>query len=403
MAFTLVIYPGTSSKKYALYEGERLRVVKQFERDQTGCTVCSITHQGRGQCLPIEPEVFQVPLRRVVDDLFKEGEIKNLYDIEQVGIRVVAPGTTFQQHAYITDVYLHDLRTQEAIAPLYIPPILTEIEASLRELPKAKLVAVSDSAFHATMPDCARRYSIDHADAERHDVYRFGYYGLSVASVVRRMKTTLGGIPPRTIVCHVGSGVSVTALRNGQSVDTSTSFNPNSGLMMSAQAGDLDTGALLELMRVKNMRVFDAHTYLNTRGGLQGVAGDADLRHVLDGVTRHNEAAVRALNLFVYHLQKQIGSYLAVLGGLDALVFTATAVERNPAIRALIVEPLQQLGMVLHQETNERLIGNEGVISTADSPTTIAVVKNDELAEIAQVAQSFSVPPQPPRDISTMS
>lgn len=391
MAVTLVINPGSSSKKYALFESGRLLVVKHFERDGSEFAMCTTKSGGEKQCQMISFETFQNPLRGVVDDLVREHYFTNLNDVTRVGVRVVAPGSHFQQHTVIDDAYLLELRRREATAPLHISMTIREIEQARMELPHSKIVAVSDSAFHKTMPPHSRQYSIDRNDTAAYDIYRFGYHGLSVSSIVERIHAVTGVEPAKAIVAHIGSGVSLTALRDKQSIDTTMGFAPSSGLVMGTRAGDIEPGALLELMRVKNMGVFDTLTYLNTRGGLFGVGGDSDLRQILEGSARGDVPQTEALALFTYHIKKTIGAYTAALGGLDVLVLTATAAERNPTIRAKILAGLESFGILVDREKNEALVGKEGVISTIDSPVKVAIMRTDEMGEIARVTERLSI------------
>jgi acetate kinase len=247
-------------------------------------------------------------------------------------------------------------------------------------------MAASDSAFHASKPVMAARYSIARSDTEDLDVRRFGYHGLSVQSVVRRIHAVTGKNPGRIIVAHIGSGVSITAIKDGKSIDTTMGFAPGSGLVMASRAGDLDAGALLELMRRKSMGINDAYTYLHTRGGLQGMAGEADFRHVLERHAKGEEDAVQALQIFSYQVKKQLGAMMAILGGVDCLVLTATAAERSPVLRAMCVQGLESLGLELDSDKNEEHVSREGVISISNAPTKIVVMKTDEMGEMQRIA-----------------
>lgn len=388
MAGTLVINPGSSSKKFALYEDGVCLFTLRAEKTADGYAR-TITIDGEQQKDSIQVEQFEQATADMVTELQNRELIRGPADILRVGIRVVAPGTYFQQHRLIDTEYVAHLQDRSPLAPLHTPQLLREIAAARAALPDVPLIGVSDSAFHATKPAVASAYSIPSADAETFDIHRFGYHGLSVASVARRLETIFGGVPPRTIVAHVGSGVSLTALQNGQSIDTTMGFSPESGLIMGTRAGDVDCGALLALMHHKQMRPFDAHVYLSTRGGFQGLMGNSDLRYVLERRAHGDGAAQQTLAQFAYQFRQAIGAYYTTLGGLDAIVLTATAVVRNADIRAVLLEGLEPLGIRLAAQRNHDLIGAEGHIHATDSAVKIQVLKTDEMDEIARSADAF--------------
>ena len=211
-----------------------------------------------------------------------------------------------------------------------------------------------------------------------------------MASVVRRIHSVIGIDPERMIVCHIGSGTSVTAVKNGKSVETSMGFSPTSGLPMSSRAGDLDAAALLELMRLKHWRPRDAEVYINTNGGLAGLSGESDIRRLLDRRVQKDKKAILALDKFSYSIQKEIAAQTVSLGGVDALVLTATAAVRSNELRSLVMSRLGHLGMQISEDRNSALVGKDGVISVRNSPVKVVVMRTDEMGEMAQVATQFS-------------
>jgi acetate kinase len=388
MGKTLIVNPGSSSKKYALFEGRRALLSMRFERTEEGFAACT-AHAGEKQtCEALPREGFEDALARFLEAAIAEKVIADARGIDAVCIRVVAPGTFFQKHRRIDDAFVRALQEKEKSAPLHIPPLLYELSLLRRALPHARFVAASDSAFHAGMPEHARAYSIPPADTASLDLYRFGYHGISIASVVRKMPRILKDAR-RVILCHIGSGVSVTALLDGASIDTSMGYAPGSGLIMGSRAGDVDAGALLEIMRAQSLRPMEAETYLQSRGGLFALTGNADLRHVLAAYAKKDRKAQEAFTMFAYQLRLRIGAYIAALGGLDALVLTATAAERNPELRALLLRNLGVCGIRLDPERNDACIGRDGIISDKNSPVVVAVIANDEQAEMARIAEDF--------------
>ena len=389
MAFTLVINPGSSSKKFALFEGTTLILDAYVERSDEGFLMCSIVGGVQQACDVLDTKAYKNSLKNFLK-LAELSEYKvKAEDITRVALRVVAPGTYFQKHQLITKEYEDKLRANSDLAPLHIPHVLQEVETVRHFLPEAKLIGVSDSAFHAALPEVARRYSLPKADASELDMYRFGYHGLSVSSVMRRSVRVVGQSFSKVIVCHIGSGVSVTALKDGVSVDTSMGYAPGSGVIMGSRSGDVDAGALLTLMQQKHLKPNDAQVYLQTQGGLRALGGESDLRLLLERKSRGDEAATIAIEAFVYHLQKTIGAYSAILGGVEAIFLTATAAERSSALRSILMRPLGSIGITLDENQNQLCVSRDGIISAKDSKVLVAVIKTAEAEEL--VHQSLTI------------
>jgi acetate kinase len=389
MDTTLVINPGSASKKYALFRNGTQIFSAVFERVGKEYEKCVEVNGTRTRCEHIEPSTYEDALAEMLALAVREQVILSVTDIARAGIRIVCPGTFFTQHRAIDALFQTKLRTMEDAAPLHIPHIITELDTLARVLPTVLTIGVSDSAFHTTIPEFAQRYSIRAEDTETLDIHRFGYHGLSVGSVVHSITIKEGVFPKRAIVCHTGSGVSVTALTEGKSFDTTMGFSPTSGLMMNSRAGDLDVGALLYIMRKKDMSVLDAEQYVSEEGGLRGMLGQSDLRIALDRMARGERDATAAVQLFIHYLKKAIGAYVAVLGGIDLLILTGTVAERNPTVRALLCTGLEGVGIPLDHSRNESVTNGEGIISTPKSTARIIVTHTNEMGEIARVAESM--------------
>jgi acetate kinase len=388
MDTTLVINPGSSSKKYALYrQGSEVMNVL-FEHTKEGYGQCVEINGKRQKCEVVLADVYETALQETLKLAKQEGAIQSVQEIRRVGIRVVAPGTYFQKHRVVHDDYISYLKAMEGVAPLHIPGMLRELEALFSVLDGVTVIGVSDSAFHSTMPKYVRTYSLPRKDSESHDIYKFGYHGISVSSVLYQAHEMLGVLPSRTIVCHVGSGVSVTAVCDGQSVDTSMGFAPGDGLMMGSRAGDTDLGALLYLMKVKNFRAEEAEAYINEQGGFRGLINQNDLRIVLDRMARGDVEAKDAILTFTYNIKKKIGAFAAALGGVDLIILTATAAERNPTVRALVCDGLEYLGIDIDVLANENLGTRPGTISDPKSGVKVLVLHTNEMFEIARITES---------------
>lgn len=379
----LVVNTGSTSKKYALYDGEEELLFARFEEKGEGFAYTLRRKGATPTTSEIDAGAYDASLQKFLDIVASEGNAPRV-----VGVRVVAPGTFFLEHRVIDEEYMSALAHVLPYAPLHITPALHEIERVRRLLPRTKLVAASDSAFHKTIPEEHRRYSIKDKDTRELDLYRFGYHGLSAASVMRALPDVLlEDDSPRTIVCHVGGGASVTIVKEGKSLDTSMGFSPASGLHMGTRTGDVDPGALMYLASERRMSLDALRTYVNKEGGMKGVYGKSDMREVLSGYEKGEETAKLAIEMFVSRIKKHIGAGYALLGGLDTLVLTATAVERNSLLRKLITADLEHLGIVLDSEKNEG--GNEGENRRLDGDggkAAIAVIHTDEMGEIARIA-----------------
>lgn len=390
MATTLVVNPSRASRAYTLYSDGQQLLAMYFDQTTAGYEMCTQTAQARQTCNAIPDASFTTTFTLMVDAVTEALQREAMgKQINTVVIRVAVPGSYFQRHAVIDVEYLKVLREQADVAPLQVPMLVQEINEFRKQFPNTRLLAASDSAFHAGLPVQAGCYSIPAEDEDTFDIRRFGYHGLSVASAVRRIHPIIGQEPERVIVCHIGSTVSVTAVKNGKSVDTSMGFSPATGLPMGSQAGDLDTAALLEIMRIKHMRPADAAVYLSTKGGLFGLSAEADLRKLFDLQAHKNEQAEQTLAVFVYHIQKAIAASTVALGGVDVIVLTATAAVRSSELRELLLGPLHYLGVQLDPEKNNQLVGKDGLISARESAVKVIVLRNDEAGEMLQVAAQF--------------
>jgi len=390
MASTLIINPGSSSKKYSLFCDGRLTISVRYERQDDLIEVCTITSDGsRQKCEFVSEAIYKQSLVDMLKRATAHQALTQTKDIIAVGVRVVVPGSEFQKHQVITPAFISRLRERSPAAPLHIPPLLYELEQAMIELPNIPIVGVSDSAFHRTMSKASRRYTLPEKDSEELDIKRFGYHGISLSSVVRELPRVIGD-KSRVIICHVGSGISITAVENHASIDTSMGYSPLSGLVMGTRAGDLDQGALLELMRAKQFSVSDMYRYLSLEGGLKGITGQADLRIILERAHGGDADAELGLSLLTTRFQKQLLAMMVSLKGTDAIVFTGTAAERNGALRARLVADLAWVGVTLDATRNEELAGGNGVISGADAPIMVAVVKTREEIEMLRAVQCFS-------------
>ena len=371
----LITNIGSSSKKYHLYLGERPLIDAHFEHDKEGFVVT----YGGGKTEEINSEGYKNSLSYFCDVAKKLGHISNTNPISLVGIRVVAPGEYFTKDHVVDGEFVEKLEMVAKKDLTHIEPIQTELGFINKLFPEIKVVAVSDSAFHSTMPQIARLYAIPMKLAEEKDLYRFGFHGISISSIVRNLTARPSGIENRVIVCHLGSGASVTALLDGKSIDTSMGYSPLEGLVMSSRVGNIDAGAVIYLAETRSANDLQKLFYYDS--GLLALSDlSGDMRVLIDAEKNGHAGARLAIETFVYNIRKYIGAYSTVLGGVDAIVFSGTIGERSDIIRERICDSLKYLNIRIDLEKNRRMI-NDVDIAEAGS-VSIYIMHGDEAGEI---------------------
>jgi acetate kinase len=305
-----------------------------------------------------------------------------------VGHRVVHGGDHFSAPVRLDTRTLHEIEAVSHLAPLHNWPALAAIKATQAALgPDAPQVATFDTAFHRTMPERASRYAIPPQLADRHGLRRYGFHGLAHASMVERA-AALHGAPAealRLVTLQLGAGCSAAAVDGGRSVDTSMGLTPLEGLMMATRSGDVDPSLPAALAQAEGLSVDEALEWLNKRSGLLGVSGSSeDMRDLLAAETRNDQRAALAVEMFCYRVRKQIGAYLAALGGADAVVFGGGIGEHQPEVRARICAGLEWCGLLLDEARNTQAVGIDARISTDASHVAAYVATVDEELAIAR-------------------
>ena len=330
-------------------------------------------------------------LDSVADRLAADGLGLDSPELAAIGHRVVHGGTRFTAPTLITDEMVQAVRELIPLAPLHNPGNITGIEVTRKLRPDLPQVAVFDTAFHATMPESAARYAIDTATADRWSVRRYGFHGTSHQYVSRRVAQLLGKSPEsvNVIVLHLGNGASASAVAGGVCVDTSMGLTPLEGLVMGTRSGDLDPAILLHLHRVGGLSVDEIDDLLNRRSGLVGLCGDNDMREIDRRIAVGDRQARLAFDIYVHRLRKYIGAYYAVLGRVDAVVFTAGVGENAVSVRVAALTGLEPLGIELDRTLNAARSHEPRLVSGADSRVAVAVVPTDEELEIAR--QTFDL------------
>lgn len=313
----------------------------------------------------------------------------DLAGIKAVGHRVVHGGNLFWQPTLITDAVLAEIEQLAELAPLHNPPNAIGITVARNDFPDVPHVAVFDTGFFHSLPEAAATYAIDHVVAEQYGIRRYGFHGTSHEYVSGRVAVVLGRelSELNTIVLHLGNGASASAVRGGVAIETSMGLTPLEGLVMGTRCGDIDPGVLLHLHRTAGMGVEQLDELLNRHSGLRGLSGVNDFRELLEQLPAGGAARL-AYDVYVHRLRKYVGAYLAVLGRVDAIAFTAGVGENVAPVREDALAGLDALGIAVDPERNRSGSGAR-VISPDGSPTTVLVVPTNEELAIARAAWQF--------------
>ncbi|AZH84691.1 acetate kinase [Plantibacter sp. PA-3-X8] len=400
MPTVLVVNSGSSSFKYQLIDVETERTLASGLVERIGDATGAAEHRSylpdaAGSTTPpieerwvIEREIpdHTAGFRVMLDAFAEHGPSLDEHAPIAVGHRVVHGGKRFFEPTVVTDLVKINIEDISELAPLHNPANLQGINAAQVAFPDVPHVAVFDTAFHQTIPAAAYTYAIDAELAAKHRVRRYGFHGTSHKFVSEAaaafLDRPLGEL--KQIVFHLGNGASACAIDGGRSVDTSMGMTPLEGLVMGTRSGDLDPAVLFHLHRKAGLGFDELDTLLNRRSGLLGLSGTGDMRDVTESASKGDEAAQLALDVTVHRLRHYLGAYLAVLGGLDVVVFTAGVGENAPLIRAGAVQGLEGLGIILDEDRNAERARGIRVISTDDSPVTVLVVPTNEELEIAR-------------------
>lgn len=389
MRKVLVLNSGSSSLKYQLFEveGDDYKVLAKGLAERIGIDGSKIKIKyanGDKNEMVIDLPNHEAALREVFK-LLLNGAISDLKEIAVVGHRVVHGGEIFKESALIDDKVLKDIADLSVLAPLHNPAAVTGINAVKNILANVPQVAVFDTAFHQTMPKEAFLYGLPMEQYQKHHIRRYGAHGTSHRYIAQEMEKILGK-GKKIVVCHLGNGASLSAIKDGKCIDTSMGFTPLSGIVMGTRSGDIDPYIPLHIMKTQGLSVDEVNNLLNKQSGEFGLSGYPDMREVEDTYLEGREASVVAMDVYVYNIIKYIGSYMFALGGLDAIVFTAGIGENSPIIRKLIMERLAFLGIKVNDEANKARGGKFAEISTADSSVKCYCVPTDEEVMIARDA-----------------
>lgn len=389
----LVVNCGSSSLKFQLIdsETEKASVSGICERIGAGG---EITYKKDGEKLKKEIELADhaVALKTVLDMLTDKetGVIGSLDEIQAIGHRLVHGGEKFSSSVVITEEVIKDIESCNDLAPLHNPANILGVRACQKVMPSVPNVAVFDTAFHQTMPKYAYLYGLPKEYYEKYGVRRYGFHGTSHSYVSKRV-AELAGLDinhSRIIVCHIGSGASISAVKDGKSIDTSMGMTPLEGLVMGTRSGDIDPAIIEFLCNKENLSVSEITTILNKESGAIGLSKVSnDYRDLVDAMEAGNEDAKTTLEVMVYRIAKYIGAYYMALGGADVIALTAGMGENNIEVRGMLIEKLGAIGVIPDPAANTER-GVECCLTTKDSKVPVWVVlTNEELAIARETAR----------------
>ena len=386
----LVLNCGSSSIKYKLFDMDHKAVIAQGGIEKIGLkdSFLKLTlPNGEKKILEKDIPEHTAGVEFILQTLTgaEYGVVKSMDEIDAVGHRMVHGGEKFSQSVLLTPEVLAAFEACNDLAPLHNPANLKGVHAIAAILPNVPQVGVFDTAFHQTMPDYAYMYAVPYELYQKYGVRRYGFHGTSHRYVSKRVCEFLGVDPAgkRIITCHIGNGGSITAIKDGKSVDTSMGLTPLEGLMMGTRSGDIDGGAVTYIMEKEGLDAAGMSNLLNKKSGVLGIFGESsDMRDLEAAAAAGNQRALLAERMYFYRMKKYIGSYAAALGGVDIIVFTGGVGENQASARWAACEGLEFMGVKLDAEKN-KVRGEEAIISTDDSKVKVVVIPTDEELMIA--------------------
>lgn len=374
----LVINSGSSSLKAQLIESENGKVLAKAYCQRIGLSESFIDYsttekQRIMEDMPTHKEAFQIFLKYLTDK--KLGVISSLNEIAAIGHRLVNFGDRYTKSVVITDAVLSDLKVNISFAPLHNPPALLAINACIDLMPDITNVGVFDTSFHSTMPEVAYMYAIPYELYENNKLRRFGAHGTSHRYIAMKCEELFGDLKGKKIIsCHLGSGSSICAIKDGKCLDTSMGYTPLAGIIMGSRSGDIDPALVKEIMNIKNISAEKTIDLLNKESGLYGITGGmSDLRDIGDNLDKPRVKL--AFDMLAYSIKKYIGSYAAAMNGVDIIIFTAGVGENDELVREAVCKDMEYLGINFDYEINK----------TAPRGTVIEFTKKNSKVKVYRI------------------
>lgn len=392
----LVINAGSSSLKYQLIDMTDESVVLKGVCERisfSGSTLTQKTFDKRETFIqsdmPTHKEALELVIKAMLDP--EKGALKDISEIGAVGHRVLHSGEDFKKSVVIDDDVIKICEKNAELGPLHMPGEIACIKSCREVMPNVPMVAVFDTTFHSTMPAKAYMYGIPYEVYDKYKIRKYGFHGTSHKFVSEETAKLLGDKNAKIIVCHLGNGSSVSAVKDGKCQDTSMGFTPLEGLVMGTRSGDIDPAAV-EFMRVKlGLSPEEVVNYLNKKCGMLGISGfSSDMRDNTEAMLNGNERAKLAIEMVAYRVKKYVGSYIAVLGGVDAIVFTGGIGEHSFRVREMVMDGMEYCGAKLDKKKNEEYGSDVGYINTEDSKVKIIVLPTNEELSIARETKELT-------------
>ena len=382
----LVLNSGSSTLKYQLFdvEGNNYKVIAKGNAERIGIpgSFVGIKYaNGEKRTVDVKLPTHNEALREVFA-LLLDGVIDSLDDIKAVGHRIVHGGEIFKKSTLVDEKVIKEIEDLSILAPLHNPAAVLGIRAVQKALPQTPQVVTCDTAFHQTMPKKAFLYGLPLEQYTQHKIRKYGAHGTSHQYVAEEAAKLMGR-KGKFITCHIGSGASISAVDNGVCVDTSMGFTPLGGIIMGTRTGDMDPYIPLHIMKYQNKTADEVNTLMNKESGMLGLAGHSDMRDVEAEYLKGNPRAIDALEAYVYTITKFIGSYIAAMGGVDAIIFTAGVGENSPIVRSKVLTNLKYLGIEIDDEKNN-IRGEQNMITTPNSKVKAFVIPTNEELVIAR-------------------
>ncbi|EKD64095.1 MAG: hypothetical protein ACD_51C00072G0009 [uncultured bacterium] len=392
----LVINAGSSSLKFQLIEPKKWKTIYKGHIDRIGTPLCEYLSSNCKSCDAPKTKTITQAFKLGMEKMIASGIIKDINEISSIGHRVVHGGEKHTTAVKITSKIIKELEALSPLAPLHNPPNIEGIKAAIKMFPKIPNIAVFDTAFHQTMPEKAYLYAIPLKLYEKHKIRKYGFHGTSHKYVYNEAKKFLGEKHTRnTITCHLGNGASITAIKNGQVIDTSMGFTPLEGLMMGTRSGDMDPAIIFHMIDKLKFKSQEVYEILNHQSGFKGIYGKTDVRDVRDGFFQRQEKKAKlALDMYCYRIAKYIGAYLVALGQLDTLVFTGGIGENAWYVRKWVCHYLK---IDLNDKRNkETEFPNAKTIKiSSGKPNVLVIPTNEELQIAKETFQLISQSPNP--------
>jgi len=387
----LVLNCGSSSIKYQLFDMSSGVVLAKGIVEKIGLKGSFLKNERfDGDKVKLEGEILdhQTGIEYLLGLMIskKRGVIKNLNEIDAIGHRIVHGGETFKKSCYLDDITIKGVEDCSDLAPLHNPANLKGIYAMKTVLPNVPQVGVFDTSFHQTMPDYSFMYALPYSLYKKYGIRRYGFHGTSHSYVSKKACEFLNVDynTQKIITCHLGNGASITAIKNGKSMDTSMGLTPVEGLIMGTRSGDVDAGALTLIMEKEEIDYSSLNTLLNKHSGILGISGiSSDMREVESAAAEGDERAILSLKMYDYRVKKYIGAYTAAMGGVDILVFTGGIGENSSETRENICKDLEFMGLEFDKQLNDGVRGKEMVISKKNSRVVVMIVPTNEEFVIA--------------------